>query len=300
MKYRKTDRLGFTLIELLVSIAIIGILVSLLGPAVQNAREAARRVACVNDVRQLALAGTMFHDSHRVLPPNGGPAVDSLLTLVGGPAIQPSTTEAARPVTRFWGVGDPARVGGDQTGSWLFSVLPHCEAGAAASAGRGDMPLPVMACPSRPRELTFVPGSDEFGTYQSGGVALTKSDYAANFHITPNRPDTMGLRDIIDGTAHTLWIGEKAYDPVVQTPTSWFWDEPVWIGGSKGTARSGIAILPDRVGIEFRENWGSAHAGGAVFAYADGHTRFLTAQTDWKLMAASMTPHGGETIQEPQ
>ena len=77
MRVRKSRRLGFTLVELLVVIAIIGVLVALLLPAVQAAREAARRTECASSLRQNVLAVQMYHDSLRVLPPSNLPSVGS-------------------------------------------------------------------------------------------------------------------------------------------------------------------------------------------------------------------------------
>jgi prepilin-type N-terminal cleavage/methylation domain-containing protein len=101
MTIRFPTRRGFTLVELLVVIAIIGILVALLLPAVQAAREAARRTACKNHVRQLALASLVHEDAVGIFPSGG------------------------------WGwnwVGDNDRgTGADQPGGWVFSLLPFIE-----------------------------------------------------------------------------------------------------------------------------------------------------------------------------
>src|SRR5215203_2575717 len=108
-KHRRAG--GFTLVELLVVIAIIGVLVALLLPAVQAAREAARRSQCSNQLRQQALGWHLHHDAHQFLPSAG------------------------------WGwrwMADPDRgFGKTQSGSWCYSILPYIEAGAVHRLGAG-------------------------------------------------------------------------------------------------------------------------------------------------------------------
>ncbi|TWT42650.1 Type II secretion system protein G precursor [Botrimarina hoheduenensis] len=167
MSYART-RDGFTLVELLVVIAIIGILVALLLPAVQAAREAARRTQCTNQLKQLAL-GCLNHEStHQFLPSSG------------------------------WGfrwTGDPnLGVGEHQPGGWTFSLLPYLEEGAVAAIGEGLSdadknaallqqkltPIGIFTCPSRDGG-GLGPGPE--GSINSdpvpGGI-VAKTDYAGN------------------------------------------------------------------------------------------------------------------------
>ena len=288
-------RNGFTLIELLVSISIIGILVSLTIPAVQRAREAARRMQCSNQIRQLALGVHLFHDAKRAIPNNGGPADDSLVRSTTGAMVQPSTFDIVDSVLMFWGIGSPRRSPSDQTGPWCYSILPYIERENEYRQNAYSTKLAIFLCPSRPRGDTLPPVNDTYARYESGGLAFAKTDYAANNRIVPNRPRASKFADVFDGLSQTILMGEKSHDPTVQTETSWYWDEPLWLGGAKGTARSGLQILPDRVGIPFKENWGSPHDGGAFFAMVDGHVSFVTNSVDWKLMAATLSPRGHET-----
>src|SRR5262245_56477715 len=138
--HRKTqirDQHGFTLVELLVVIAIIGILVALLLPAIQAAREAARRTECTNHLKQLSLGALNHENAHKFLPSGG------------------------------WGfmwTGDPDRgVGATQPGGWPYSLLNFLEEGAVHAIGAGlsdaekkaqtlrqkATPVPVFYCPTR-------------------------------------------------------------------------------------------------------------------------------------------------------
>jgi prepilin-type N-terminal cleavage/methylation domain-containing protein/prepilin-type processing-associated H-X9-DG protein len=169
---------GFTLVELLVVIAIIGILVALLLPAVQAAREAARRVQCKDNVKNIAL-GVLLHEDGKKFLPSGG-----------------------------WGKewsGDPNRgSGADQPGSWIYNILPYVEEGALHDLGSGQnpgsaafreayekvstTPLQLFQCPSRraPRLYLSLWGAtsiaNEFSTLPNLGLTtgLAKSDYAGN------------------------------------------------------------------------------------------------------------------------
>jgi hypothetical protein len=102
------------------------------------------------------------------------------------------------------------------------------------------------------------------------------------------------LTAVSDGLSQTYAAGEKAVDPSVHTSTSWYWDEPIFSGGSKGTARAGLSVFRHGVNIAYRENWGSAHPGGAHFAILDGSTQMVDPSIDWKVMRALLTPSGGE------
>jgi prepilin-type N-terminal cleavage/methylation domain-containing protein/prepilin-type processing-associated H-X9-DG protein len=172
----KKERAGFTLVELLVVIAIIALLVQLLLPAIQAARESARRTQCQNHVKQLALAAQMHVDAHKFFPTGGWSDVF---------------------------VADPRRgYGKEQPGSWLFSLLEYVEESSLRAAGGEQVdavPLgpgltalyqsapTIFYCPSR-RQAQAYPfkraGNGPWSLHAGQGVlklaAVTKSDYAVN------------------------------------------------------------------------------------------------------------------------
>jgi prepilin-type N-terminal cleavage/methylation domain-containing protein len=159
---------GFTLVELLVVIAIIGILVALLLPAIQAAREAARRNQCLNNLKQIGLAFINFESSQKQLPSGG------------------------------WGylwTGDPDMGTGErQPGGWAYTLLPYLEDSAVYNIGKGlnatqrkealvqqqQTPIPSFYCPSR-RPVGLSLGQQQpINADPAPGFMVAKSDYAAN------------------------------------------------------------------------------------------------------------------------
>ncbi len=206
-------RTGFTLIELLVVIAIIGILVSLLMPAIQAAREAARRIQCSNNIKQIATAIINFESAHRRLPPSG---------IVG------ENDEANIAFGKF----DP------QSGkmiSWAVLVLPYLEEDSLYR--EFDLTRPVTDQPTNPQArhvTTYLCPSDSAGRrfFQhpdlAEGVRFAKGNYAAfvsPFHIDlqVRYPGALGggvwvqqdgkrlgqsLRKVKDGLSKTIMLSE--------------------------------------------------------------------------------------------
>jgi prepilin-type processing-associated H-X9-DG protein len=282
-----------------VVLAILAVLIGLLLPAVQKVREAANRASCGNNLKQIGLGLIQHHDTQGVLPGNGGwdgrqtiPATDGSPTVI-------YTIDKESGDRLNWGVGDPNLPPQAQTGCWAYGLLPFLEQQNSYRQRAWTQPLALYLCPSRRAAEAVIPApEDAYGFYWGGGWAWGKTDYACNRLVLGERFHCLRLAALTDGTSQTVLIGEKAFDPRVITPTTWFHDEPFFTGGSGGTARQGSAVLRDGVGIAYKDNWGSAHPSGAHFVFGDGSVRLMTFGTPPDTVHALLTPNGGEVVQD--
>ena len=246
-------------------------------------------------MKQLGLAMQQHASAQRFFPGNGGYSTNSIIRSASGTNQGIGTEDFEANQTYRWGIGNPSGdQKGGQPGCWAYSILPYAEQSAAYQEVNFRAKQPMFLCPSRARPAPQVPVDDSRGRYDAAGWAWSKTDYAGNLRVTPNAPLRLRLASITDGLSQTYLLGEKAFDPNVQTSTSWYWDEPIFSDGSKGTARAGLRIAEDGRGIAFKENWGSAHPQGAQFGLADGSVHFIAASIDWTAMRALLTPDGGE------
>jgi prepilin-type N-terminal cleavage/methylation domain-containing protein/prepilin-type processing-associated H-X9-DG protein len=302
---------GFTLIELLVVIAIIAVLIALLLPAVQQAREAARRTQCKNNLKQIGLAMHNYHDQNGLLPP----AIAGGYTLTG--------TVVA---------------GGQRNFTWIDSILPQMDnlplfnqinfsapmlgqltsQGAPIAASR----LPAFLCPS-----DTYPNKNPFSSMAPGGFSITNYSGASMNWGGPTQGwgvdpyagvmtefTTTGLRDIRDGTSQTIMVGETSTGSFTgggawavgngKATTSWphaaliapqtyssewytgkvmMWPDAsgsgYWWNWPATSGDLGLCMTPSYYGI-----WGmncewpgasSVHPGGCQFLMADGSVRFI-------------------------
>jgi prepilin-type N-terminal cleavage/methylation domain-containing protein len=295
-------RPGFTLIELLIVIAIIGVLVALLLPAVQQVRDAADRTRCANNLKQVGLGLVGFLDTQRVFPSNGGWDGKQTIPATDGTPFTPQTFDFTLMKEFQWGVGDPLLGPKDQTGSWAFAILPNIEQDTMFRGRVWTSPVSVFICPTRrPAVALPVVAEDANGRYWGGGWDWGKTDYAVNLFAFDNRPVCQNTTAFSDGLSNTILAGEKAFNPSVVGPDSWYWDEPFYLGGSKGTSRGGFGLLKDGADIQYhyKENWGSPHTGGVQFVFGDGAVRLLPRGTTQAVFSALLTPDGGEAVSLP-
>jgi prepilin-type processing-associated H-X9-DG protein len=283
-------------VELLVVIAIIGILVALLLPAIQSAREAARRTQCTNNLRQIALAMLNHSDVYRRFPSGG------------------------------WGprwVGDPDRgTDGSQPGGWIYNVLAFMEESALRSLGKGaneaakraavakvvSTPVPTFNCPSRRPAIAYPFDLDPQAQALNADTADTagRTDYAANGgHNWPgfccgtlNWPDSYATADnpafwryvyrsgiifqhsevklaqVTDGTSSTYLVGEKSLNPDhYDTGYDIGDNENMYQGDDIDSIRGATRIFAprqDQPGQTSTYGFGSAHPSVLNFVFCDG------------------------------
>ncbi|HZV04526.1 MAG TPA: DUF1559 domain-containing protein [Gemmataceae bacterium] len=298
----ENHRRGVTLIELLVVIAIVAVLLALLLPAVQKVRESASRISCTNNLKQIGLALHQFHSAYGVFPSNGGWDGKESIPDVNGNPTYVFTKDIDVPYAFYWGVGMPNLLPAQQFGSWAYSILPFVERQNMYSQRAWTEGVPIYICPSRRTAMPQLVAADENGTYWGGGWAWGKIDYAGNRLLFPNRPRCLGLRVVTDGTSNTILVGEKSMAPQDYNSGTWYWDEPFFTGGSDGTVRSGNQVQQDSRSLEeerlFRWNWGSPHPAGGRFVFADGSVRQVLYATPPNILAALLTPSGGETVSD--
>jgi prepilin-type N-terminal cleavage/methylation domain-containing protein/prepilin-type processing-associated H-X9-DG protein len=294
-------RRAFTLIELLVVIAIIGVLIALLLPAVQRIREAANRVSCANNLKQLALAAHNYHDANRVFPPGyyraPGPWLEvRVVTLYVGllPFIEQDNLE------RHW---DYLRYG-NNLGPYPVATASHVIALAVCPSD--DLPWPAVDqndTTASPRHWGLVSYGGNAGTRASGGETKDGIFFQAS---------AVRIGDVTDGTSNTLLFGERRHrDPHYDRLCP---RDPIGTNGWWAYAGSADVLLGAAVPVNYQVPvtaascdevkadrlcaFGSRHSGGANFALVDGSVRFLTNTMPLTMLQSLSTRAGGEVTSD--
>ena len=307
-----TRQTGFTLIELLVVMAIIGVLLVLLWPAVQAAREAARATECRNNLKQIALALHNYHDRTGVLPP----------------------AWTADPYYRTQGWGWGAMLLPDMEQSTLFQQLQFDDSMTSATSRQWHLQsVKTFVCPSDAFSLSgiVIVQEPEFRPpFPSRALAffhppppklfpMAKSNYPAVYGSTAAADDpdagnglffrnsSVRLRDVVDGTSQTLMIGERR---TTQRQKKDFMgneltyvDMTTWIGvlpwcSDPSSRVVGSGHVPPATTDRSFPGFNSQHSGGTFFALADGSVRNISVSIDTTTYRALMTRSGGEVMGE--
>ncbi len=309
-----SPRRAFTLIELLVVIAIIAILVALLLPAVQQAREAARRSSCKNNLKQIVLAMHNYSDVHEMFPPgsigsagqNGfGWGTFILPYIEQGPLYD--QLDLNKPQRAFDHRAAPAGTGLATTVINVYQC--PSDAGAEANAGGlGFSNYVINRGPGKARVRACTPGSQGLG--ENGGAA----DIGGMSILDGNNTTPIRFADVTDGTSNVIMVGERGselFDSVRNTiklcgAGQWIGVQSGggnlntacrnWTRGVMGYGASGInSTLMDNIDTnpaktndnECQLNFNSQHQGGAQFALVDGSVRFLSENINYKFAEAN-------------
>ena len=253
---------AFTIVELLVVISIIGVLIAITLPAVQYAREAARRTHCANNVRNQVLALLQFHDKQNQFPPGRAYASGSNY-------------------------------------SWCLPALPYLEQNPlldrfdwkkpwndpAGNLSVANTTLSVFRCPSS--VLRFDGDSDYGGVMGSNLTSVTWLG-SINNGVLIDVPSPQSVRvsvgSIVDGTSHTICVAESSDRPN---------DSGRWISGLNCFSHDNASIGDSNAGEIY-----SAHRLGAYVGFVDGSIRFLTSNVDLYVVGAICTRDRGEVIDD--
>jgi prepilin-type N-terminal cleavage/methylation domain-containing protein/prepilin-type processing-associated H-X9-DG protein len=316
--------MGFTLIELLVVIAIIAVLIGLLLPAVQKVRDAAARLQCQNNLKQIGLACMTYHNDYNRFPPgicvpvNNGASGDTFTTDWPPDPLNPGQRKILQPPIA------------NTFGSWFLFILPYVEqnnvymqAGAAStnftqrdysycynSSAPGATVIKTYVCPA-----DYVP--NQVITYEN--YAFGVNSYFANAG-TSSWPlnlaslngvmyynSSVGVSSVTDGTTNTFLAGERySLDPTyhndqtLDASRGWAWNN--WNSGQDhlGCTQFAINTPASQSSVDWRRvTFGSGHTGGANFVMCDGSVHFVSQNINIGLLAYLSVPNDGNVASLP-
>jgi prepilin-type N-terminal cleavage/methylation domain-containing protein len=312
-------RTGFTLIELLVVIAIIALLAALLLPAVQAAREAARKTECINNLKQMALACHNYADTHKSFPSG---FVFSSVASSSFPFTDPINIQLGPPVNGAVRVATIADWTYSASWSWqslILSQMGSTTVGVNFNRPKFDLPMPAdnmgaieVAIPSYLCPSNGLPSSRPvFPAMPPRPQGLGYSSYRGCMGTTPTngvlyQDSAVGFKNIRDGETTTLLIGESLFG--------------FWADGNSSVARirddnndnisdTGTdGVIPTMAASTFDTYWtasgihyfgfGSWHADLCNFAMCDGGARSIAKNINFRILKALATRDGAERVGE--
>lgn len=301
MKHRK----GFTLVELLVVIAIIGVLVALLLPAIQAARESARRTQCANNLKQLALACLNYESANKTFPV-GGASKGNMLSFHA--YILPYIEETALydqidfKLTNGWGQTVNHKVAMSPVNMYfcpsnihgVYDGVPDVQKSLFASSSYQGQQAYTQhytgvagakgAHPTSPNNYDWEPDDSRCGSSYDG-ISVNGVLY---------RDSKVKSQDITDGLSHTLLIGEQQYG--VSAWIAGISSAPNWPCNMTCCKNVAFGINFDQWGAQWNDqSFGSLHPGGAQFGSVDGSIHYLSDDADILVYKSMASRNGEET-----
>jgi prepilin-type N-terminal cleavage/methylation domain-containing protein/prepilin-type processing-associated H-X9-DG protein len=308
LKNRHYWRRAFTLVELLVVISIIGVLIALLLPAVQAAREAARKIHCANNLKQIGLAVLNHEAAYGTLPPGGvteGPCCGTKSGISWTISILPYMEQQA-----LYDQYDHTKFNEDPVNAPVreAEVPGHT---CPSDEGVGELGVPASG-PASGLQIQYRRGSYRANTgktlnaawwgAQSAGQMFDKFPWPGGWRgpmytIGAINYDVVKLSQITDGTSDTFLVGEMASATNPQRRTYWAYSYAAFNKSMITTqSRTLLADYDQCVKIggpggdsPCKGGWGSLHPGGLQFVYVDGSVRWFNESTDMEVFAAQGT-----------
>jgi hypothetical protein len=281
-------------------LAVFLVLGLLLVAATGKVRELANRVECQHRLKRIGLALMQHHDQRGIFPSVGGYRDEEAYLVVNRGNCHPGTQKL--------GLGSPFASPEEQSGSWLYQLLPYLDDSAARQL-TADQPTGVnlgikeLMCPSRGRPAIIETTATDplfprvsYSSVPAGLMTWGRTDYAANGLILPGRGDPLiRFSNVRPGLAHAVLVGEKALDTRAYMTGGWIEDAPAFAGGPT-CVRKGIQLQRDGIdpNLAFQSpavtGWGSPHASGTHFLFAAGQVRLVRHNLSEELLRRLLGP----------
>jgi prepilin-type N-terminal cleavage/methylation domain-containing protein len=321
MKFSRRLRWGFTLVELLVVIAIIGILVALLLPAIQSAREAARRSACTNNIKQLGLALQSYHDTYGKLPVNynedtgstgRGSALTRLLPYIEEQAVYDSIDFTVDYTFVTSKLPDGTPVFSKVIATFVCPSENRAPYGPNAESNEPGFRFRTVPAKGPLAITSYLPSMGN--QYMPNDIVVTCTSLTDNIFGTIPQTDrtrhgntkngaeisgpfsrmtwSAKFKEITDGLSNTIALGEVRQFCGALTKLGWFHHDGAWVAttgpinsptcpGEQGVPIEGATGCQSTLAWNYAHSFRSPHPGGTHFVFCDASVHFVTENIDY-------------------